>query len=276
MAELAAAGYHRFVAFLTRIWGLVRGRRQPPSTVELLTRAERHRRDGRFEEASALVQEALARDPRSVFGHLLDAYIHAASRRSDQARIAFDTVLRIDPYQPRALLGLARIAFERGEGPACRELLERALRVYPDFPEARALLGVVVSVGAPRAAAEPAARGAAPPALARLALPVGSRECLIVDSTGRVLFAHGAAPDGGDAAAHLRRIARIASATLERAGLGPLRSAVIESGEATTFLRGDDRLLLSLGLPRDVATGVGQRHTESVWQRCLEATKAPA
>lgn len=264
------------MGFLTRIWGLIQGRRQPPSTVELFARAERYRREGRFEEASALVQEALARDPRSVFGHLLTAYIHAAFRRSDQAKAAFNTALSIDPYQPRALLGLARITFEQGDGATCRELLERALRVYPDFPEARALLGVVVSVGAPRTGAGPSMPGAAPAALERLALPVGSRECLLVDTAGRVLFAHGATRDGADASAHLQRMARIASATLERARLGALRSAVIESGEATTFLRCDDRLLLSLGLPRDVATGVGQRHTESVWQRCLQAAGSPS
>jgi tetratricopeptide (TPR) repeat protein len=209
-----------------------------------------------------------------VFGHLLTGYIHAASRRSDEARAAFETVLGIDPYQPRALLGLARIAFERGEGGTCRELLERALRVYPDFPEARALLGVVVSVGAPRTGAEPAAPGGAAAPLERLSLPVGSRECLLVDSTGRVLFSHGAARDPSDAAVHLRRIARIASATLDRARLGALRSAVIESGDAATFLRCDDRLLLSLGLPRDVASGMGQHHADHLWQRCLEAMEA--
>ena len=49
-------------------------------------------------------------------------------------------MLSLDPEHPRALLGLARIAFESGEAGTAGQLLERALRVYPDFPEAIALL----------------------------------------------------------------------------------------------------------------------------------------
>ena len=108
--------------------------------MELLQRAERCRREGQFEEGGALVREALALEPRSTLAHLLAGYLHAALRDSEAAGAAFRAALALDPEHPRAMLGLARIALERGEVRACRELLERALRVYPDFPEAHALL----------------------------------------------------------------------------------------------------------------------------------------
>lgn len=97
--------------------------------------------------------------------------------------------------------------------------------------------------------------------LQRLPLPDGTRECLIVETDGTVLFSHPVSRTREALAAHLVRVAGIASATLARAGLGPLRRAAVGSNSGTTFVQGDARLILSLTLPPDVAVVAAQRET---------------
>jgi len=177
------------VNVLTRVWNALRRPRRTVSSVELLQRAERCRREGRFEEGAALVHEALQREPRSTLAHLLAGYLHAALRDPEAAAAAFRAALALDPEHPRAMLGLARIALDRGDAGACRELLERTLRVYPDFPEAHALLEAVgVVPGALTPAAPTAASAVA--RLSQVPRPEGSRECFLVRPDGSLVFAH--------------------------------------------------------------------------------------
>lgn len=259
---------------LTRIWRRLRRARRGVNSVELLQRAERLRREGRFEEGAALVSEALILDPRSVLAQLLSAYFHAALRNGDAARTAFRAVLVLDPEHPRAMLGLARIAFERGEAGPARELLERALRIYPDFPEAIALLDAVRAVaGAPAAAAE----GMAGPAVAELAQiprPDGTRECLYFGADGAVIFAYPATAARDALAAHLARVASLGGATLARAGLGPLRRACVAANPGTTFLVADGRHVLALTLAPEVAVAEGERQAVGLWTRFIAAGAA--
>ena len=106
----------------------------------MFRQAQRLRDQGRFEDAAELVTDALIYEPGSVVGHLLAGSLHMTLRETGQARTAFERVLALEPTQPRALLGLARISLEDGDAGTCRDLLSRALARYPDFPEARALL----------------------------------------------------------------------------------------------------------------------------------------
>jgi hypothetical protein len=55
---------------------------------------------------------------------------------------------------------------------------------------------------------------------------------------------------------------------LGRAGLGPLRQAVIEGAAETTYLRRDDAALLTLSFDRDVKSTTALEHLERVWRRC--------
>lgn len=268
--------YDGLVGFLARVWGAIRDGKRPATTVELLQRAERARRESRFQEAEQLVAQVLDLDLKNVLGHLLAGYLHAAARRTDQAKSEFRTVLSLDPEHPRAMLGLARMDFEGGDLASCQNLLERALRVYPDFPEARALLDLVLSLAAAPAAADRAAAPSPELRLQRLPLPDGTRECLIVETDGTVLFSHPVSRTREALAAHLVRVAGIASATLARAGLGPLRRAAVGSNSGTTFVQGDARLILSLTLPPDVAVVAAQRETDALWAKCLEELGAGA
>jgi tetratricopeptide (TPR) repeat protein len=243
------------------------------NSVELLQRAERLRREGRFEEGAALVSEALTLDPRSVLAQLLTGYFHAARRNADAARAAFRAVLALDPEHPRAMLGLARIAFERGEVGPARELLERALRVYPDFPEAIALLDAARAVpGAPAGSAATSTAAAAQ--LARIERPDGTRECLYLAADGAVVFAHPATATRDALGAHMARVASLGGATLSRAGLGPLRRACVAANPGTTYLVTDGRHVLALTLAPEVSAAAGERQAAELWTRFTAAGAA--
>src|SRR5262249_13781081 len=138
--------YHDGVGVLTRVWQRIRRPRRTASSVELLQRVERYRREGRFEDGAALTREVLGREPKNALALLLGGSLHAALRDRRAARAAFRAVLTLDPEHPRAMLALARIAFEDGEVGPAQQLLEKALRIYPDFPEALALLDATRAV----------------------------------------------------------------------------------------------------------------------------------
>ena len=244
------------------------GGRRPVTTVELLQRAERARRGGQMAEAEALVTQALHIDPRNSVALLVSGYLHAAARRSEAARAAFRTVLAMDPDHPRAMLGLARTDLEAGHVASSRELLERALRFYPDFPEARALLDVVRGLLAGRG--EPTAASLTAVQFRHLALPPGTRECMVADLDGTVLFSHPVSRTRQALADHLIRVAGMASAALGRAGLGSMRRGAIRSNSGTTFLVSDARLILALTLPPDAEPTAALREAEALWTRCMD------
>jgi tetratricopeptide (TPR) repeat protein len=260
----------------TLIWHMLGGRRRPPTTAQMFRQAQRLRDEGRLEDAAELVEDALIRDPRSVVGHLLAGSLHMTLRETGQARTAFERVLALEPTQPRALLGLARIALEEGEAVTCRELLSRALTRYPDFPEARALMEVTQSLAAnadPKRVVTRAAvtaptmrKGAIP--VDRVRLPAESREALFMRPDATLVFAEPRGPRTEAVAARAVKLARIATAVLARAGFGPLRHAVIEGAAETTYLRTDDAALLTLAFDRDVKAATAVAHLERVWGSC--------
>jgi tetratricopeptide (TPR) repeat protein len=237
------------------------------TSAQMFRQAQRLRDDGRLEDAAALVADALVREPSSVVGHMLAGSLHMTLRETGQARTSFERVLALDPTQPRALLGLARIALEEGDAAASSELLSRALARYPDFPEARALLDVVRGLDA-----APEAAGAAPPAGAirpdRVRLPAESREALFVRRDATLVFATPRGPRTEAVAASAVKLSRIATAMLARAGFGPLRHAVIEGAAETTYLRTDDAALLTLAFDSDVKAATAVAHLERVWGSC--------
>jgi len=288
-----------------RIWHMLGGgRRRRPTSAQVFRQAQRLRDDGRFEDAAELVADALIREPGSVVGHLLAGSLHMTLRETGQARTSFERVLALEPTQPRALLGLARIALEDGETVACRDLLSRALARYPDFPEARALLDVARGLSAgpepkrsatpaptavptpaptpmaalaaapagravPTATAQPEVTAAPkePTAAERLRLPSESREALFMRPDATLVFAEPRGPRTEAVAARAVKLARIATAVLARAGFGPLRHAVIEGAAETTYLRTDDAALLTLAFDRDVTAATAVSHLERVWGR---------
>jgi tetratricopeptide (TPR) repeat protein len=243
-------------ALLRRLWSSAPPRRRP-TPVELFALADRRRRDGRAAEASRLVAAGLAQDPDNLTGHLLAAYLHLAARTIEPARGEFTWILRREPRHPRALLGLARIALEEGDVTACRESLSRALRLYPDFPEAQALLGATATPTAPAQSTASAAP------LERLRLPTLARALLVLGADGAVRTAR---PES--LASHGERLARtvaLATAALGTAGLGRPRRAVVESREEAQFVRTDPALTVALALPRTTQITQGLLEVNRMW-----------
>jgi tetratricopeptide (TPR) repeat protein len=251
---------------LKQVWTAITGQKAP-STVDLFRRAERFRRDGRFEEALLLVDEGLGLHPDHVLGHLLSGYLRTAFRQMDAAREEFERVLALDPYHPRALLGLARLAFEAGDAPGCRAYIERAMRAYPDFPEAQALLEVLTATTA-LAGPALAGLGALRPDILRT--PAGSRDLFLAQMDGVVVFSHVSGERREETAAHAARVLRIAGATLARAGFGAIRGAVVEAAGETAFVHVGSGLMISVTFGPDAEIHPGMALSERLLSTCVE------
>jgi predicted regulator of Ras-like GTPase activity (Roadblock/LC7/MglB family) len=240
---------------LTTLWRTVKGSQRAPTRVEMFRAASRERDAGRFDVALDLVTRGLATAPNSVVGHLLAGNLHLATRAMTPARDAFERVLQLDAHQPRALLGLARVAFEEHDGTACRTFLERAIARYPDFPEAQALLDVLTTP-----------TGSTPSTLTGrgLVLPTAARALVLVGADGAVIAGLPEAENDSDAA-HVHRVTRLATAILERAGLGRLRDAVIQEGPQTILCRASESATLAVSFPSEVDFGTATTEVDRVW-----------
>jgi tetratricopeptide (TPR) repeat protein len=87
-------------------------------------RAERH------------LRRAVQLAPRDVEALRLLAQVHEAMRREPDAKDDLVAILRADPDDDRALLGLGRIAIHQGDLAGAREWFHRAARYAPDAADA--------------------------------------------------------------------------------------------------------------------------------------------
>ena len=244
---------------LTRLW---RTAAKPLrlTVAEALRRAEQRRREGRDTEAGALIALALELDHDNLHAHLLAAYLYVSRRETTLAKAEFQWVLRHDPTHPRALLGLAGAALEENDVGACRGLLDRALGLYPDFPEAAALLAAVHAAGPTRS---PVPRGA------RLRLPGSGRALIVGRVDGGLIAAQPPTRDAGDVAAATARMLQLAGAVVDRAGLGRLHRAIVDDGRDAVFTRTDSQLVVSLALPRSTDPPQGLLDLNRLWSAAL-------
>jgi len=243
------------------------GTRSRLTVLETLRRAEQRRREGRYAEARALVARALELDRDNVHAHLLAAYVHVARGESFAAQAEFRWVLAHDANHPRALLGLARLALEAGHGVTCRDLLRRALRAYPDFPEAEALLAAVHS----RDETPPSvpSGAAAQPRVQALRLPGTGRALTVARADGALIAAQPMTNDATDVAEALVRMLRLAAAVVDRARLGALHRAIVDDGHDAVFTRTDGAIVVSLALPRATDPPQGLLDLNRLWSAAL-------
>jgi tetratricopeptide (TPR) repeat protein len=231
---------------------------RPPTAASLFRRALEYRNTGRYDEAARLVAEGIEQAPQSSMGHLLAGYLHVARHENEPATLAFRRVLALDPYHPRALLGLARIALEEHDLKASVALLDRALQFYPDFPEARALQEMVANGSRQRAETSAAPLAEAPSMAARdLELGIPARDLVVTRADGSVVRAQVDDERARSLAHHMAQVHRMASATLARAGLGPLRRGVVKAGAGMTLLVSDVGLILSATVDGQLEIGAG-------------------
>lgn len=251
----------RVTTLLGRTWTGIAGRVRPSTPAALFRRADRYRNEGRHGEAARLVAQGLQEAPDSSVGHLLSAYLCVAAREMDRAKVAFQRVLALDPYHPRALLGLARICLEEHEIEDSKALLDRALQYYQDFPEAQALREMVVGWSSP-----PAPVGAVPSAPAGdLKSAQRTRDLVMTRTDGSLVFVGAKGERGSQLAQHQIQVYRMASAALSRAGLGGLRRGAIDTGSHMIFLLSDPDLVLSATLDGTVDIGAGLAQVGRLW-----------
>jgi len=255
----------RLGTLLGRTWSGIAGTTaRQPTPAALFRQADRCRNEARYDDAAQLLAEGLALAPDSSVGQLLSAYLHVAARDMTAARAAFNRVLALDPYHPRALLGLARIALEEQDWPGAQALLDRALEYYVDFPEAQALHDMVASwaAGAPAAAPTPAA---VPPDDVELSSAV--RDLVMARTDGTLILKRTDEERGELLVQHATQVYRMASATLARAGLGALHRGAIDTGSEMSFLLHDADRLLSAALDGHVELGAGLSQLGRLWPK---------
>jgi tetratricopeptide (TPR) repeat protein len=258
---------------LNRMLTAITGRLRALTPAQTFLKADRCRREGRLEAAAQLIAAGLEQSPNHASGHLLAAYVHAASHRLDAAKAAFQQVLTLERDNPRAFLGLARVALEEGDLDASRRHLEQALRLYPDFLEARALLDVVTDRSAGVGETSPTE-----PALPteRFKTLVGTRDVMLARTDGAVVFGQLASGGHEQLATLLGRTVRMASATLARAGLGAARRGVIDASSGMLVVRSEAGLILSLACPDTVQPGVALLEVNRLWAGALlEPARTP-
>jgi len=249
-------------ALLARTWNRIAGMIRPATPAALFRRADRYRNEGRYEEAVQLVAQGLQQIPDSSVGHLLSGYLCEAAREMDRAKTAFLRVLALDPYHPRALLGLARISIEEQDLEGSKALLDRALQYYSNFPEADALRDMVTSWSSPPAPVADVPLSVPPDGLN---LAAATRDLVVTRADGTLVLARTDEERGRHLAQHLTQVYRMASATLSRADLGSLRRGAIEAGSQMTFLLSDAGLVLSATLDGHVEVSAGLAQIGRLW-----------
>jgi len=104
-----------------------------------------------LEEADARAREALSLRPGLAVAHaaragaiLADPTTARRPERLNEALVSAGTAARLDPGNPRILVGLARVRREAGDDTGAVEALERALAATGGAPEIAAFLGRVL------------------------------------------------------------------------------------------------------------------------------------
>ncbi len=260
MGELAAR-LERGWSGITGVVGVAR----PPTAAALFRKADRYRNEGRYDEASRLVAQGLELAPESSVGHLLLAYLYAASREMGRAKSEFARVLALDPFHPRALLGLARIDIEEQNLEGAKSLLNRALEFYTAFPEARALLDMVLSLET-----RPLKERAAASTVTQDDRDMTSvRDLVLTQADGALVFARVEEERARLVSQHLTQVTRMAAAMLSRAGLGALRRGAVETESEMTFLLSDAEAKLTVTMEGHIDVGAGLAQSGRLWTKLV-------
>ena len=114
----------------------------PPDISPQLDRARELRREGRFEEALALFEDALRRRPDSSRGHAGYASTLAKTGRIGEAIQSYREALRLRANFPRAWAALGEVYLNAGDVALAIESFERAISQNgdPDLPSTRLYL----------------------------------------------------------------------------------------------------------------------------------------
>lgn len=114
----------------------------PPESVDFAT-AEEAYRDGRFGDATTLLEAYLRDEPGDAWGHYLLGLAAWKSGQPDRAEEALREAGRIDAGHRKARVNVARVLLERGRVDEAREALDEALEIEPGAADALRVAGRV-------------------------------------------------------------------------------------------------------------------------------------
>jgi len=107
---------------------------------DLIAIATAVRLDGNWKDANDVLRDAVRANPRATAANLDWGDVLLEKHNASDAEAAFKDVLKVDPDNPDAHVGLARVAVtDRYDGAAATEELRRALAVNPAHAGALAL-----------------------------------------------------------------------------------------------------------------------------------------
>jgi len=128
----------------------------------LTDRGQRLGRAGRFDEAAAVLQQAIEADPEDAVARLYLGIVRTRQGRLDDALTCFGRVTELTPNDERAYLFAGRIHAARGDDAEARETFREAVRLHPELAAARLELGQQLQRGGePLGALEQFARAVA-------------------------------------------------------------------------------------------------------------------
>jgi Tfp pilus assembly protein PilF len=116
------------------------GRVDRARAADLVAIATAARLDGNWKDANDTLRDAVRAEPRGTRANLDWGWMFLEKHAASEAGASFRAVLALDPAEPDAHVGLARVALvERYDAAAARTELERALAVNPRHAGALAL-----------------------------------------------------------------------------------------------------------------------------------------
>jgi tetratricopeptide (TPR) repeat protein len=113
--------------------------KDPHSTV-FVSLSDAYVRAGRLDEALGITLSGVQALPWFCPGHVMLGKLHYQLGNPNEALRAFNRALTLDGESLSALKGLARIYLDRNRPEIARQILERALQVFPDNSSVRHLL----------------------------------------------------------------------------------------------------------------------------------------
>ena len=93
------------------------------------------------------------RAPRSVGAHLALAHAYTGAGQPQLATVEYLAATRISPGNAEANTALALVAFTSRNAEQAKQLVDRALKTRPGYPEALYVRGLVLAMGLKRPAA---------------------------------------------------------------------------------------------------------------------------
>src|SRR6266481_2206395 len=109
---------------------------------DLLEEAQRDIDKNNFESAIVPLQKVIADQPEFAYAHFQLAYVYTALKRTDDARVAYERTIALDPKMSEAYLNLGILLLDKQEFAGAVVPLNKAVELLPAQSRPRSLLAV--------------------------------------------------------------------------------------------------------------------------------------